>query len=71
MHKDPPRTHKTITYVINEQCTYGFELENQSRKNAQIFWMLTSAVHCTYRYVQLLPQSSGVYELSVSFPVAV
>ena len=34
-------------HVINEQCTYKFELGNQSRTDATRFRMLTRAVHCT------------------------
>jgi len=39
--------------VINEQGTFRFELGNQSRTDATSYRMLTTAVHCTYRYVQL------------------
>jgi len=39
--------------VINEQYTYKFELGNQSRTDATSFRVLTRAVHCTYKYVQL------------------
>jgi len=39
--------------VINEQCTYEFELGNQSCTDATRFRMPTRAVHCTYKYVQL------------------
>jgi len=43
----------TLNTVTNEQCTYEFELGNRSCTDATSFWMLTRAVHCTYKYVQL------------------
>jgi hypothetical protein len=61
--------------LINEQCTYRFELGNRSRTEATRFRLLTTAVHCTFKYVQLrhwflFALSSGVYELSVNLPMA-
>jgi len=42
-----------VRSVINEQFTYEFELGNQSRTDAKRLQMLTSALHCTYKCVQL------------------
>jgi len=42
-----------ITGVVNEQCTYKFELGNQPRTDTTSFQMLTRAVYYTYKYVQL------------------
>jgi len=40
-------------YVINEQCTYRSMFGSQSHTDATVLRMLTRAVHCTYKYVQL------------------
>ena len=54
IHQARIRVHLKLEYiVINEQCTYEFELGNQSRTDATRLRMLTWAVHCTYKYVQL------------------